>query len=91
MGVTFPFGGPVAAAAVFTAGSLFLVSAVFAYKRIRTGDVLHHREWMIRMFSLGLAIATIRMIAVPLLVLSNMGLNQTAAISSGAGGCQPTA
>jgi len=85
MGALFPFSGPVAAAAVFVAGALFLVSLVRAFVAIRRGDVTTHREWMIRMFSLGLGIATVRIIAVPLLAGTNIGLNESAAFSFWAG------
>jgi uncharacterized membrane protein len=85
MGAIVPFGGPIAAAAVFTAGILFLISLIQAFVSIKRGDIERHREWMIRMFSLGLGIATVRIIAVPLLAFTEVTLNNAAAISFWAG------
>lgn len=48
-------------------GLIFLFSYAMAYRSIRRGDVVAHREWMIRGFSIGLGIATIRVIALTLL------------------------
>jgi uncharacterized membrane protein len=59
-GVLFPYGGSFASAAIFLFGTLFCVSVISAFVAIRRGDVARHREWMIRMFSIGLGIATIR-------------------------------
>jgi uncharacterized membrane protein len=81
LGAIFPFGGPIAQAAVFAAGGLFLVSLTRAFHSIRRGEIELHREWMIRMFSLGLAIASVRLIALGLLALTTVTLNTAAAIS----------
>jgi uncharacterized membrane protein YozB (DUF420 family) len=50
--------GKSAATALF--GCLFLIALIQAFACIRRGDVACHREWMIRAFALGLAVATIR-------------------------------
>lgn len=81
MGAIVPFGGPIAATAVFAAGVFFLLSLMRAYVAVRRRDFERHREWMIRMFSIGLGIATVRIIAVPLLALTEISLNTAAAIS----------
>jgi uncharacterized membrane protein len=77
LGAVFPYGGPVAAAAVFVAGATFLFALVRAFDAIRRGDVARHREWMIRMFSLGLAIGTIRVVGLMLFPLNRIGFQDT--------------
>lgn len=74
----FPYGGPVAAAAVFVAGTAFLIALFRAFIAIRHRDVVAHREWMIRMFALGLAIATIRVIGALVLALTGTGFQKSA-------------
>ncbi|MBV9498365.1 MAG: DUF2306 domain-containing protein [Acidobacteriaceae bacterium] len=39
---------------------IFLFALVKAFVSIRTGNIALHREWMIRAFAIGLAVATIR-------------------------------
>lgn len=78
LGALFPFGGRVAASAVFLAGSAFLFSLVRAYRAIRRGDVSRHREWMIRMFAVGLGIATVRVIGLCVTALTGAGFQETA-------------
>jgi hypothetical protein len=53
-------GGATERAATALFGVLFLVALARAFAWIRRRQVALHREWMIRAFSLGLAIATIR-------------------------------
>jgi uncharacterized membrane protein len=53
-------GGVNQAAATTLFGSYFLVALSRAFWLIRRGEVALHREWMIRAFSIGLAVATIR-------------------------------
>ena len=53
-------GGATERAATTLFGILFLIALVTAFVCIRRGQVALHREWMIRAFSLGLAIATVR-------------------------------
>jgi uncharacterized membrane protein len=62
LGAVFPYGGRVAASAALLAGAVFLFALVRAFGAIRRGDVARHREWMIRMFSVGLGIATVRVV-----------------------------
>jgi hypothetical protein len=50
-------------------GLLFLVATVRGFLRIRAGQVAAHREWMIRPFAIGLAIATDRLIIVAIVVV----------------------
>jgi uncharacterized membrane protein len=53
-------GGVNQAAATTLFGSYFLVALTRAFWLIRRREVALHREWMIRAFSIGLAVATIR-------------------------------
>jgi uncharacterized membrane protein len=53
-------GGINQAAATTLFGSYFLVALSRAFWLIRRREVALHREWMIRAFSIGLAVATIR-------------------------------
>jgi len=60
--VVFPFAGLNEQIAIFVFGGAFLVSAGMAYYRIRPREVKKHREWMIRVFSIGLGISTVRVL-----------------------------
>src|SRR3569833_456683 len=53
-------GGANERAATVTFALLFLGSLGYGYRAIRSGRWEEHREWMIRAYSIGLAIATIR-------------------------------
>ena len=50
-------------------GLLFLTSTAKGFFAIRAGQVTAHREWMIRAFAIGLAIATDRLIIVAIIFL----------------------
>jgi uncharacterized membrane protein len=60
MGPQVAIGGTNETAATLLFGSLFLFALVKAWLSIRRGKVAQHREWMIRAFAIGLAVATIR-------------------------------
>jgi uncharacterized membrane protein len=53
-------GGLNQAAATILFGSFFLFALCRAFWTIRRHEIALHREWMIRAFSIGLAVATIR-------------------------------
>jgi len=53
-------GGVNQAAATTLFALFFLFALANAWRHIRRREVVLHREWMIRAFSIGLAIATIR-------------------------------
>ena len=53
-------GGVNQAAATTLFGSFFLFAMIKAFRHIRRREVELHREWMIRAFAVGLAVATIR-------------------------------
>ena len=65
-----PYGGAVALSAILLAAGLFLGAAVLAYLAIRRKDTERHREWMIRMLAVGLGVATVRLLAVPLILVT---------------------
>ena len=50
-------------------GVLFLVELGKGFLHMRARRVMLHREWMIRAFSLGLAIATMRLIDIPAVIV----------------------
>jgi uncharacterized membrane protein len=58
------FGGLIETVAVLFYTTIFLVSLAFAVYRISRHQVAAHREWMIRVFSLGLSVVTMRLIFV---------------------------
>jgi uncharacterized membrane protein len=60
MGPQLAIGGVNETVATMLFATLFLVSLGKAYVSIRRGRVAEHREWMIRAFAIGLAVATIR-------------------------------
>jgi uncharacterized membrane protein len=63
----FPFAG---AATLIVAGpfaALFLLSLVRGVRLAQQRRIAEHREWMIRAFAIGTAIATMRLLFVPLL------------------------
>src|ERR687893_473471 len=70
MGLVIPFSGWPERVVVGLFGSLFLFALVKGYVHVRTGRVALHREWMIRAFAIGLAIATQRVIFFPALMIT---------------------
>lgn len=60
MSYTIRYGGYIETAAVSVFGSFFLFSLVKAYLHIRRKEFAVHREWMIRAYAIGLAVATMR-------------------------------
>ena len=65
-----PFGGT---SAIGFFGSVFVVSMFRGLAAIRRGDQLRHREWMLRMVSVGAGIAAVRVIGLPLMVVTGLG------------------
>ena len=55
-----PIGGTNEAAATLLFDCYFLLALSKAWWHIRKGQIALHREWMIRAFAIGLAVATIR-------------------------------
>jgi uncharacterized membrane protein len=59
-GLRFPWGGTPEAFAAAVFGSWFLACLLIAVRAIRRGEVSTHRRWMIRAFSVGVGVGTIR-------------------------------
>ncbi|WP_461090211.1 DUF2306 domain-containing protein [Spirosoma gilvum] len=57
-----PIGGFSQAAATTLFSLFFLVALYQGFRSIRQGNVVGHREWMIRVYAIGLAVATIRLV-----------------------------
>ncbi len=60
-GIRIPYGGLLEAVAVALFGSALLASIVVAFVATRRGQIARHREWMIRVFALTIAISTERL------------------------------
>lgn len=60
MGFLMKFGGLAETTAVLVFSSYFLLALLKAYKHIRNREYDLHREWMIRGYAIGLAVATMR-------------------------------
>jgi uncharacterized membrane protein len=70
MGFVIPKGGSPERVVIGLFGTLFLFALVKGFLHIRAGRVSLHREWMIRAFAIGLAIATARLIFFPALLIT---------------------
>ena len=69
-GLLKPFGGLIESGAILVFGSLFVFAATRAFLAIRSGDVAHHREWMMRMFSVVIGVSTIRIVDMALTAIT---------------------
>jgi uncharacterized membrane protein len=77
LGIASAYGGPLESAATTIFGGWFLLAAARAWRAIRRRDVARHREWMIRMFAIGIGISVIRMAGLAnLLVTGPESINQ---------------
>jgi uncharacterized membrane protein len=65
-----PYGGALAASAIYFFAAYFLFALARAYLAIRRRDVVGHREWMIRMFAIVLGVGGVRAVALPLVFLT---------------------
>lgn len=75
-GIVMPFGGPAEAVGIAAVGIFLLYAMATAFMAIRRGEVMRHREWMIRMFAVALAISTVRLIGGPIdFVLAPYGVS----------------
>jgi len=72
MGVVMAIGGANETAATAFFAVIFLLALGKAVAHIRRGDRDRHREWMLRAFSVGLAISTIRPIIALFFALSDL-------------------
>ena len=69
MGLVIPFSGWGERVIIGIFGSLFLAALLKGFVHVRAGRVALHREWMIRAFAIALAVATIRLIYIPALLM----------------------
>ena len=67
-----PIGGTLEAAGTMVFGSYFLVALTNGWRYILEKNIERHRIWMIRAFSIGLAVATIRPIIGLFFALTNL-------------------
>ena len=82
MGLVIPLSGWPERVVIGLFGSLFLIALHKSFVHIRAKRVALHREWMIRAFAIGLAIATMRLIFVPaLLVVADPSYRQITTLS----------
>jgi uncharacterized membrane protein len=65
-GILIPYGGPSEAVLIAASGGLLVIAVCRGFLAIRRRQVARHREWMIRVFALAVAISTVRVVAVPL-------------------------
>lgn len=65
-----PYGGLLALSAIVSAGALFLAAGARAYHAIRRGERDRHREWMIRLLAVGLGVGVVRVVALPLILVT---------------------
>lgn len=73
LGLLQPFGGATESLATVVFGGFFLFAGTRAFISIRRHDVAHHREWMIRMFSIALGVSIIRIVEPVLVSLTGTG------------------
>jgi uncharacterized membrane protein len=74
-GLFMPYGGLAEATAILLFGGLFVFSVGRAYVAIRRHQVVRHREWMIRAFSIAIGISTVRIVGAVLdIVFTPAGL-----------------
>lgn len=69
MGFVFPAAGWIESVVIGVFGTLFLVALVLGFVHVRAGRIGLHREWMLRAFAVGLAIATTRLVAIPAIII----------------------
>jgi uncharacterized membrane protein len=70
MGLVIPKAGWPERVVIGFFGGLFAIALVKGFLHVRAGRVALHREWMIRAFAVGLAIATARLIFFPALLIT---------------------
>jgi len=81
LGSLFPYGGLTASSAVFFFGTFFLIAVMRAFISIRRHDFARHREWMIRMFSIGIGIATIRVVGTIIFIITQAGFEDMGGVA----------
>jgi hypothetical protein len=64
-GILMPYGGPTEAVMIAAAGGLLMIAVWRGFVAIRRRQLARHREWMIRVFAVVIAISTVRVIGLP--------------------------
>ena len=64
LGVVVPHTGVGEVTSTAFFGGVFLTAIVCAVLAIRRGDVVRHREWMIRAFAIAAGVSTVRIVAI---------------------------
>jgi hypothetical protein len=78
IGIVIPHSGTAEQLITGFFGSLFLLSLILSYKNVRQKKIQLHLEWMIRALAIGLSIATMRFILVPVIVFNTLDRQGTA-------------
>jgi uncharacterized membrane protein len=68
----YSYGGPITHFGFGLLGAAVILTTSVAFARIRAGDTVTHREWMIRSYALIFAAVTLR-ILLPLLIIAYQG------------------
>ncbi len=77
--LVIPFSGWIESLVNGLFAVFFFLALIWSLIQIRRGNVVLHREWMIRAFAIGLAIATMRVIFIPTLIIIGNPTNDQAA------------
>ncbi|MBV9361830.1 MAG: DUF2306 domain-containing protein [Betaproteobacteria bacterium] len=72
-GLVVPYGGMLESTATAFFGGFMLFAAARAFVLVRRRDIARHREWMIRMFSVAIGIAVMRMLAIVAVLVVKAG------------------
>lgn len=73
LGIFEPYGDVFESSAAALFGGFMLFAGVRGFLAIRRRDVPRHREWMIRMFATGIAIAVMRVMSAASILVMGMG------------------
>ncbi|MCG8415328.1 MAG: DUF2306 domain-containing protein [Pseudomonadales bacterium] len=68
LGIIIPYSGLPEQIIIGIFGTFFLVATIRGFVSARSKNFQAHREWMMRAFAIGLSIATMRLIFVPILI-----------------------
>jgi uncharacterized membrane protein len=81
LSLRFGYGGAIETAATLVFAPLFLVFLAKAVFHVRRREIAAHREWMLRAFSIGLAVATIRPVVGLIQGLAGLEFRETLGIA----------
>jgi uncharacterized membrane protein len=81
LGLTVPYSGLSERIAVLTFGALIVYTGYRAYIHARRREITKHREWVLRSFSIGLGVSTIRLVYMAFIYIAEMPARQALAIA----------